>query len=177
MAKSVARGLEYIHSTHPSASHGNVKASNIIISDSNEALLSEHGLNTLLGSDALPNRLPGYRAPEVVDARKVSQKSDVYSFGILLMELVCGKMPTQALANDEGIDLPQCIKSMSKDQRTMEALDLELCKYDFNYKSEMLEMLDLAIECTSLNPNSRPTMSQVVERIPENHHGDDQSRD
>ncbi|KAL2558286.1 putative inactive receptor kinase [Forsythia ovata] len=49
-------------------------------------------------------RTAGYRAPEVVDFRKVSQASDIYSFGVLLLELLTRKFPVHATGSDKNVD-------------------------------------------------------------------------
>ncbi|OWM76365.1 hypothetical protein CDL15_Pgr028235 [Punica granatum] len=90
VALGAARGgVEYIHSRGPwSPSHGNIKSSNILLTQSYEARVSDFGLAHLVGPSTTPNRVAGYRAPEVTDPRRVSQKADVYSFGVLLLELI-----------------------------------------------------------------------------------------
>ena len=76
VALAAARGIEYIHSMGPNSSHGNIKSSNILLDEPQSARVSDQGLSHLAGPSATPNRLAGYRAPEVTDPRKVSQKAD-----------------------------------------------------------------------------------------------------
>ncbi|KAA8547698.1 hypothetical protein F0562_004127 [Nyssa sinensis] len=102
IALGATRGIAYLHSQGPTVSHGNIKSSNVLLTKSYEARVSDFGLAHLVGPTSTPNRVAGYRAPEVTDARKVSQKADVYSFGVLLLELLTGKAPTHALLNEEG---------------------------------------------------------------------------
>ncbi|KAE8668936.1 RLK902 protein [Hibiscus syriacus] len=129
VALGAARGIAYLHSKGPEISHGNVKSSNILLTTLYEARVSDFGLAQLAGPTSTPNRVDGYRAPEVTDARKVSQKADVYSFGILLLELLTGKAPTHALLNEEGIDLPRWVQSIVREDWTAEVFDLELLRY------------------------------------------------
>ncbi|XP_008775508.2 probable inactive receptor kinase At1g48480 [Phoenix dactylifera] len=166
IALAAARGIEYIHSTGPSASHGNIKSSNILLTKSYEARVSDHGLAHLVGPTSTPARVAGYRAPEVTDARKVSQKADVYSFGVLLLELLTGKAPAQALLNDDGVDLPRWVQSVVREEWTAEVFDLELLRYQ-NVEEEMVQLLQLAIDCAAQYPDRRPTISEVVVRIEE----------
>ncbi|KAL0343057.1 UNVERIFIED_CONTAM: putative inactive receptor kinase [Sesamum angustifolium] len=102
IALGAAKGISYLHSQGSTISHGNIKSSNILLTKSYEARVSDFGLAQLAGPAATPNRVAGYRAPEVTDPRKVSQKADVYSFGVLLLELLTGKAPTHSLMNEEG---------------------------------------------------------------------------
>lgn len=150
----------------PGVSHSNIKSSNILLGKSFDAHVSEHGLGNLVSSSSTPNRAAGYLAPEVIDVRKVSQTGDVYSFGVLLLELLSGKAPAQALLNEEGIDLPRWVQSVVREEWTAEVFDLELLRYH-NAEEEMVQLLQLAVDCTAQYPDKRPSMSEVVVRIEE----------
>lgn len=166
IALGTARGIEYLHSQGPNISHGNIKSSNILLTKSYEARVSDFGLAHLVGPSSTPNRVAGYRAPEVTDPRKVSQKADVYSFGVLLLELLTGKAPTHALLNEEGVDLPRWVQSIVREEWTSEVFDLELLRYQ-NVEEEMVQLLQLAIDCAAQYPDKRPSMSEVTVRIEE----------
>ncbi|XP_074556609.1 putative inactive receptor kinase At1g48480 [Curcuma longa] len=164
---AAARGLEYIHSTSPSASHGNIKSSNILLTKSYEARVSDHCLAVLVGStSSTSGRVAGYRAPEVTDPQTVSQKADVYSFGVLLLELLTGKAPAQVLMNEEGVDLPRWVQSVIKEEWTAKVFDVELLRYK-NVEENMVQLLQLAIDCVAQYPDKRPSMCDVVLRIDE----------
>ncbi|KAL9256183.1 putative inactive receptor kinase [Drosera capensis] len=166
IALGAARGISYLHSQGPMVSYGNIKSSNVLLTKSSEARVSDFGLAHLVGPSSTPNRVAGYRAPEVTDPRKVSQKADVYSFGVLLLELLTGKAPTHALLNEEGVDLPRWVQSIVKEEWTSEVFDLELLRYE-NVEEEMVQLLQLAIECASQHPDNRPSMPEVTKRIEE----------
>ncbi|EOY21411.1 hypothetical protein QUC31_007297 [Theobroma cacao] len=166
IALGAARGIEYLHSQGPNVSHGNIKSSNILLTKSYDARVSDFGLAHLVGPSSTPNRVAGYRAPEVTDPRKVSQKADVYSFGVLLLELLTGKAPTHSVLNEEGIDLPRWVQSVVREEWTSEVFDLELLRYQ-NVEEEMVQLLQLAVDCAAQYPDRRPSMSQVTMRIEE----------
>ncbi|XP_044477088.1 probable inactive receptor kinase At1g48480 [Mangifera indica] len=166
IALGAARGIEYLHSQGPNVSHGNIKSSNILLTKSYDARVSDFGLAHLVGPSSTPNRVAGYRASEVTDPRKVSQKADVYSFGVLLLELLTGKAPTHALLNEEGVDLPRWVQSIVKEEWTSEVFDLELLRYQ-SVEEEMVQLLQLAIDCAAQYPDNRPSMSEVTRRIEE----------
>ncbi|XP_038721508.1 probable inactive receptor kinase At1g48480 [Tripterygium wilfordii] len=173
IALGVAKGIEYIHSQGPANSHGNIKSSNILLTKSFEARVSDFGLAHLASPASTPNRIDGYRAPEVTDARKISQKADVYSFGIFLLELLTGKAPTHSLLNEEGVDLPRWVQSVVKDEWSSEVFDLELLRYQ-NVEEAMVELLQLAIDCAAQYPDNRPSMTMVRGQIEELCHGNSQ---
>ncbi|XP_074333683.1 putative inactive receptor kinase At1g48480 isoform X1 [Apium graveolens] len=166
IALGAARGIAYIHSQGSTVSHGNIKSSNVLLTTSYEARVSDFGLAQLVGRNNSPNRLDGYRAPEVTDHRKVSQKADVYSFGVLLLELLTGKAPTHALLNEEGVDLPRWVQSVVREEWTAEVFDLELLRYQ-NVEEDMVQLLQLAIDCSAQYPDKRPSMNEVSQRIQE----------
>ncbi|XP_047332464.1 probable inactive receptor kinase At1g48480 [Impatiens glandulifera] len=164
IAIGAARGIEYIHSQSPTASHGNIRASNILLTNTHEAHISDFGLSQLVGPSTNPSRAAGYRAPEVTDSRKVSQKADVYSFGVLLLELLTGKAPMHALMNEEGVDLPRWVQSVVREEWTNEVFDFELLRFQ-NVEEEMVQLLQMGIDCADQYPDRRPTMADVRRRI------------
>ncbi|PHT99678.1 putative inactive receptor kinase [Capsicum chinense] len=166
IALGAAHGIAYLHAQGPSVSHGNIKSSNILLTKSYEARVSDFGLAQLVGPSSTPNRVAGYRAPEVTDPRKVSQKADVYSFGVLLLELLTGKAPTHSITNEEGVDLPRWVQSVVREEWTAEVFDLELLRYQ-NVEEDMVQLLQLAVDCTAQYPDRRPSMSEVTSRIEE----------
>ncbi|KAG9135722.1 hypothetical protein Leryth_002449 [Lithospermum erythrorhizon] len=161
-----ARGISYIHSQGTSVSHGNIKSSNVLLTDSYEARVSDFGLAQVVAPSSTPNRVAGYRAPEVTDPSRVSQKADVYSFGMLLLELLTGRAPTHAIMNEEGVDLPRWVQSVVKDEWASKVFDLELLRSQ-NAEEEMVQLLQLAVDCTAQFPDNRPTMAEVMKRIEE----------
>ena len=128
--------------------------------------MSDFGLAQLVGPTSTPNRVAGYRAPEVTDPRKVSQKADVYSFGVLLLELLTGKAPTHSLLNEEGVDLPRWVQSVVREEWTAEVFDLELLRYQ-SVEEEMVQLLQLAIDCVAQYPDNRPSIAEVNSQIEE----------
>ncbi|CAI9763482.1 unnamed protein product [Fraxinus pennsylvanica] len=166
IALGAARGISYLHSQGSPISHGNIKSSNILLTKSYEARVSDFGLAQLAAPTSTPNRVAGYRAPEVTDPRKVSQKADVYSFGVLLLELLTGKAPTHTLMNEEGVDLPRWVQSVVREEWTAEVFDLELLRYE-NVEEDMVQLLQLAVDCTAQYPDKRPTMAEVTQKIEE----------
>ncbi|KAJ1392357.1 Protein kinase domain [Sesbania bispinosa] len=171
IALGTARGLACLH-VSGKVVHGNIKSSNILLrGPDHEACVSDFGLNPLFGNGAPSNRVAGYRAPEIVETRKVSFKSDVYSFGVLLLELLTGKAPNQASLGEEGIDLPRWVQSVVREEWTAEVFDAELMRFH-NIEEEMVQLLQIAMACVSVVPDQRPNMQDVVRMIEDMNRGE-----
>jgi serine/threonine protein kinase len=116
-----------------------------------------------------------YHAPEVTNNEVVSQEADVYSFGILLLELLTCKAPVKSTQHEEGVDLLQWVRTVIREscevrkERAAGVFDVELQGVWQNggKKECMVRLLQLALKCCSRNAKSRPTMSDVVQRIEE----------
>ncbi|XP_042481674.1 probable inactive receptor kinase At2g26730 [Macadamia integrifolia] len=160
IAVSAGKGLAHLHGSDKMV-HGNIKSSNVLLKSDLDAAMSDFGLNPLAGTSTPPQRVAGYRAPEVVETRKVSFKSDVYSFGVLLLELLTGKSPNQASVGEEGIDLPRWVQSVVREEWTAEVFDVELMEYH-NIEEEMVQLLQIAMACVSTVPDQRPDIREVV---------------
>ncbi|OIW18559.1 hypothetical protein TanjilG_13311 [Lupinus angustifolius] len=165
IALGTARGVACLH-VSGKVVHGNIKSSNILLrGPDNDASVSDFGLNPLFGNGGPSNRIAGYRAPEVLETRKMTTfKSDVYSFGVLLLELLTGKAPNQASLGEDGIDLPRWVQSVVREEWTAEVFDAELMRFH-NIEEEMVQLLQIAMTCVSVVPDQRPSMQEVVHLI------------
>ncbi|KAK2989362.1 hypothetical protein RJ640_005824 [Escallonia rubra] len=156
IAVEVATGLKYLHSNN--VAHGNIKPSNILLTDQYSACITDFGITQLVSSAVTPNPT-GFHAPEMVDSRKISQKADVYSFGVMLLELLTGKAASDAFG--DGVDLPRWVES---EKWAINVLDTELLK-NKDVKDQMFKLLHLGIHCSSEYPERRPPMDVVTRQI------------
>uniref|UniRef100_F6HFE5 Protein kinase domain-containing protein n=1 Tax=Vitis vinifera TaxID=29760 RepID=F6HFE5_VITVI len=163
IALGAARGIKYLHSHGPNVSHGNIKSSNILLTNSCDALVTEFGIVQLVSVTSAPKH-SGYCAPETRGSYTVSQKADVYSFGVVLLELLTAKAPTYALSNEEEMELPRWVESVVEERGTIDVFDLELLRYD-NIEEQVVQLLHLALLCTSKHPKRRPSMAEVTRQI------------
>ncbi|CAA7019283.1 unnamed protein product [Microthlaspi erraticum] len=168
IAKGIARGLAYLHSNENMV-HENLTASNILLDEQTNAHIADYGLSRLMTAAAATNVIAtagtlGYRAPEFSKMKNASTKTDVYSLGIIILELLTGKSPGEPT---NGVDLPQWVASIVKEEWTNEVFDLELMRETQTVGDELLNTLKLALHCVDPSPAARPEANQVVNQLDE----------
>lgn len=103
------------------------------------------------------------------------------AFGLqILLELLTGKSPNQASANNEVIDLPRWVQGVVREQWTAEVFDLALMRHQ-NIEGELVAMLQIAMQCVDRAPERRPKMKHVLTMLEDVHpfiadSGDETSR-
>lgn len=164
--QGITRGLLHLH-TNENLVHGNLTSSNVLLDEYANAEISDFGLSKLMTSAASTNVLAtagalGYRAPELSKLKKANTKTDVYSLGVLILELLTGKSPSEAM---NGVDLPQWVASIVKEEWTNEVFDLELMRDASTIGDELLNTLKLALHCVDPSPAARPEVQQVLQQL------------
>ncbi|CAD6271014.1 unnamed protein product [Miscanthus lutarioriparius] len=180
-ALCAARGVAHLHAAHGLA-HGDIKSSNLLLRpDPDAAALSDYCLHQLFppaparpGSGAGAGG-GGYRAPELVDARRPTLASDVYALGVLLLELLTGRSPAHHAASGSldgsgsgALDLPRWVQSVVREEWTAEVFDAELVRAGSGAaEEEMVALLQVAMACVSTAPDARPGAQDVVRMVEE----------
>ncbi|KAK9127326.1 hypothetical protein Syun_016123 [Stephania yunnanensis] len=168
IAMGTARGLCYLH-TNENMVHGNLTSGNILLDEQTNPKISDYGLSRLMTTAANSNVIAtagalGYRAPELSKLKKASTKTDVYSLGVIILELLTGKSPGEAM---NGVDLPQWVASIVKEEWTNEVFDLELMRDAATSGDELLNTLKLALHCVDPSPAARPEVQLVLQQLEE----------
>ncbi|KAL6145279.1 hypothetical protein ACLB2K_055967 [Fragaria x ananassa] len=169
IAIGVAQGLAYLHKDYvPHLLHRNVKSKNILLDADFEPKLTDFGLNKILGDAAFQSRMASesafscYNAPENQYSKKATEQMDVYSFGVVLLELVTGRQAEQALPS-EPLDIVKWVRR--KVNITNGAVQVLDPKVTSSSQQEMLVALEIALHCTYVMPEKRPSMSEVVKSL------------
>jgi len=93
LAIQIARGLNYAHSQH--ITHGNIRTSNIIMTEEGVVKLVDFGLSchVIEDEDSSPIIYDEirFRSPEHVTGNEITSFSDLFSLGAVFWELVTGK--------------------------------------------------------------------------------------
>ncbi|KAH7544473.1 hypothetical protein JRO89_XS15G0172100 [Xanthoceras sorbifolium] len=169
IAIGIAKGLDFMYQRSDDQEiipHGNLKLSNILLDENENALVSEYGYSKFIDPKrgyCFPSN--GYTAPE----KTLSEQGDVYSFGVILLELLTGKNVEKT-----GIDLPKWVKAMVREEWTGEVFDKEVSKAG---KQWAFPLLNVSLKCVSNSPDDRPTMAEVLERLEEVVHSNDQEQE
>ncbi|KAK4268520.1 hypothetical protein QN277_025170 [Acacia crassicarpa] len=168
IAIGVTRGLCYLH-TQENMVHGNLTSSNILLDEQTNAHITDFGLSRLMTTSANSNIIAtagnlGYNAPELTKTKKPNTKTDVYSLGVITLELLTGKPPGEPT---NGLDLPQWVASIVKEEWTNEVFDLELMRDAPTIGDELLNTLKLALHCVDPSPAARPEVQQILQQLEE----------
>ncbi|XP_031265206.1 inactive leucine-rich repeat receptor-like serine/threonine-protein kinase At1g60630 isoform X1 [Pistacia vera] len=165
IAEDLASGLLYIHH-NPGLTHGNLKSSNVLLGPDFESCLTDYGLFSFRDPDSLEEPSAAslfYRAPECRNMwRQPTQQADVYSFGVLLLELLTGKTPFQDLVQEHGSDIPRWVRSVREEET--ESGDDPASGNEAS-EEKLQALLNVAMACVSLAPDSRPMMREVLKMI------------
>lgn len=172
IAFGVAQGLAYLH--HGLLSpiiHRDIKSTNILLDVNYQPKVADFGIAKVLqargGKDSTTTVIAGtygYLAPEYAFSSKTTTKCDVYSFGVVLMELITGRKPVEADFGDNKNIIYWVSTKVDTKEGIMEVLDKKLAG---SFRDEMIQVLRIAIRCTSKTPATRPTMNEVVQLLAE----------
>ncbi|GMH23009.1 hypothetical protein Nepgr_024852 [Nepenthes gracilis] len=167
IAVGITRGLHYLHDQE-NIIHGNLASSEIYIDDQTNPRIADYGISRLMvddkGTTTATAGSTGYRAPELQKLKAATANTDIYSLGVILLELLTGKSPSEAV---EGEDLPKWVTSMVKEEWTNEVFDLELMKDVSTTGDEMISTLKLALQLVDPSPDARPAVQEVIRQLEE----------
>ncbi|XP_074577297.1 receptor-like serine/threonine-protein kinase NCRK isoform X1 [Curcuma longa] len=173
IALGAAKGLEYLHeAAAPRILHRDIKSTNILLDENYRAKITDLGMAKQLVTDDLsscsssPARMLGtfgYFAPEYAIVGKASQMSDVFSFGVVILELITGCKPIFKSTNKGEDSLVIWATSRLRDSKLIVSELLDPVLRGKFPEEEIQIMAHLARECLQWDPDSRPTMSEVVQ--------------
>ncbi|XP_062190108.1 probable LRR receptor-like serine/threonine-protein kinase RPK1 [Phragmites australis] len=173
IALDVGHALAYIHDECvPRILHRDVKPNNILLDNECNAYLSDFGLARLLRNSETHATTDvagtfGYVAPEYAMTCRVSDKADVYSYGVVLLELISDKKALDPSFSPygNGFNIVTWALKLIQRGRVREFFIEGL--WDKAPHDDLVEFLNLAVQCTGESLSSRPTMKHVVRRLRE----------
>ncbi|KAF7364573.1 Kinase-like protein [Mycena venus] len=158
--RDISLGLEYLHSR--GICHGDLKGINVLVDNSERALLCDFGLARLRADatvrtstvDAL--QIQGSRnwmAPELLDGSPPRLPSDVYAFGMVVYELYTGDIPLFSVPYADLVDL--VVHRGRRPQRPG----------PHEGRSIPDELWQLTEQYWAADPYERPTATQIHDKI------------
>ncbi|KAI5084941.1 hypothetical protein GOP47_0001110 [Adiantum capillus-veneris] len=181
--KGVAAALQYLHDgLGVCVLHRDVKAGNVLLTDTFDAMLGDFGLARLVLRDEVVTitaaGTPGYVAPEVIYTGKATDKADVYSFGMLALEVACGRRVLDGSLSPQEMRLVDWIWLLNKSNKLMEALDPFLLDHGNTGDESQADadnvimretkwrcVLHMGLLCCHPFPENLPNMRQVTQAL------------
>jgi serine/threonine protein kinase len=170
VAIDVAQGLEYLHNhAKPTLVHLDINPSSILLGAGMHAKITNFGISQPLTLDdpdiSCFSRSLGYMDPAFYTCQTVNVKNDVYSYGVVLLELVTGK---EAIAIDT---MPRmtlvtwCREILCSDLDLPKVVDAKINPRSELMQHQLLAVVQLAMQCVDDNPDRRPSMREVLNRL------------
>ncbi|CAN6444561.1 unnamed protein product [Victoria cruziana] len=166
---TLAQGIAFLHDkVKPHVVHRDIRASNVLLDEEFGAHLMGVGLSKFVPWEVMHERTVmagshGYLAPEFVYRNELTTKSDVYSFGVLLLEIVSGRRPAQAVDSVGWQSIFEWATPLVQSHRYVELLDPVIS--DIPEVGVIQKVVDLVYACTQHVPSVRPRMSFVVHQL------------
>ncbi|CAA6659714.1 unnamed protein product [Spirodela intermedia] len=169
VATTLAQGIAFLHDkVKPQVVHRDIRASNVLLDEEFGAHLMGVGLSKFVYWEVMHERTKvagscGYLAPEFVYRNELTTKSDVYSFGVLLLEIVSGRRPAQAVEPVGWQSIFEWATPLVQAHRHLDLLDPLI--QDAPDIGTVQKVIDLVYACTQHVPSVRPRMSHVVHQL------------
>ncbi|KAL5728800.1 mitogen-activated protein kinase kinase kinase [Ranunculus cassubicifolius] len=152
MALDVVKGMNYLHTSHPTIVHRDLKSPNLLVDKNWVVKVCDFGLSRLKHHTFLSSKstagTPEWMAPEVLRNEPSDEKSDVYSFGVILWELATLRMPWS------GMNPMQVVGAVGFQNRRLEIPE---------HVDPMVAQI--IIDCWESDPSLRPSFSQLMSRL------------
>ncbi|XP_024021843.1 C-type lectin receptor-like tyrosine-protein kinase At1g52310 [Morus notabilis] len=174
IATTLAQGIAFLHDkVKPHVVHRDIRASNVLLDEEFGAHLMGVGLSKFVPYEVMQERTVmaggthGYLAPEFVYRNELTTKSDVYSFGVLLLEIVSGRRPAQAVDSVGWQSIFEWATPLVQAHRYPDLLDPHITSSssDIPEAGVIQKVVDLVYACTQNVPSMRPRMSHVVHQL------------
>lgn len=174
IATTLAQGIAFLHDkVKPHVVHRDIRASNVLLDEEFGAHLMGVGLSKFVPYEVMQERTVmaggthGYLAPEFVYRNELTTKSDVYSFGVLLLEIVSGRRPAQAVDSVGWQSIFEWATPLVQAHQYPDLLDplITSSSSDIPESAVIQKVVDLVYACTQNVPSMRPRMSHVVHQL------------
>ncbi|MFS7902443.1 putative protein kinase RLK-Pelle-LRR-XI-1 family [Helianthus anomalus] len=105
-----------------------------------------------------------FSAVELALTMKVTEKCDVYSFGVVTFEIMMGRHPGELLTSLQSSN-PTSTSSDDLVLLLKDILDGRLLPPTDEEAEQVARVLNVALACTRVSPESRPSMRTVAQEL------------
>lgn len=95
-------------------------------------------------------------------ATRLTEKVDVYSYGVILLELLCRKLPVDPSFEEDQDIVAWTRKKLQENDEYICFLDEQISLWEIDEQQKALRLLELGLECTEPMPDVRPSMRDMV---------------
>ncbi|KIO30579.1 hypothetical protein M407DRAFT_20304 [Tulasnella calospora MUT 4182] len=163
--------MTYLHSLSPPICHGDLKPGNVLVTDSQDAVLCDFGIASLIQDSEIPSgfttsrSIKGssrYMGPELLleDEPKRSLANDVWSWACTVFEIIADTWPYAKCKSDAAI-----IHAMVNGEAPVSEERLQLgfstWETDAAPRSFVLYLQQALRDCWEFDPTMRPSLSDV----------------
>ncbi|KAJ4908511.1 Protein kinase superfamily protein [Raphanus sativus] len=152
MALDVAKGMNYLHTSHPTVVHRDLKSPNLLVDKNWVVKVCDFGLSRMKHHTYLSSKstagTPEWMAPEVLRNEPANEKCDVYSFGVILWELATSRIPWK------GLNPMQVVGAVGFQNRRLEIPD------DIDPT-----VAQIIRDCWQTEPHLRPSFTQLMRSL------------
>ncbi|KAF3457408.1 hypothetical protein FNV43_RR02065 [Rhamnella rubrinervis] len=193
VVKGLANAISYMHhQCCPRILHRDISSKNVLLDGEYEAHLSDFGSARIV-DPASSNWTSfagtfGYAAPagmsnfilllknvtlkwhvdhskELAYTMEVDVKCDVYSFGVVTLEVIMGKHPGDLISFHSSPSSSSSSPVVHHQALLMDVLDPRLSHPRNQVSDQVVSIVNIAFACLQPNPQSRPTMKQVSDKL------------
>ncbi|KAI3683917.1 hypothetical protein L1987_84432 [Smallanthus sonchifolius] len=166
IAIGIVKALRYLHGCCSLIGIvGNVSPHNVMVVEGKDEALIKLILPWVASPD-ITKRLvsSAYVAPETKETKELIDSSDMYGFGLILIELVTGKTPADA---EIGLheNLVDWARYCYSDCHFETWVDPLLNVHASKNLNQIVEIMNLALQCTACDPATRPYAWEVVKTL------------
>ncbi|XP_028790619.1 probable receptor-like protein kinase At3g17420 [Neltuma alba] len=161
--------LKYLHNhIEGCVVHRDIKLTNILLTESLQAKLSDFGLAKMLGMEESKvftdvRGTIGYMDPEYMSNAKLTCASDVYSFGIVALQILSGQKVIE-LDLDARDQLTRKARDASSQKRPISDFEDPRLRGQVNM-ADFEAILRIAVLCVAKSSKGRPTIEEVFEEL------------
>ncbi|KAJ0783275.1 putative protein kinase RLK-Pelle-LRR-XI-1 family [Helianthus annuus] len=164
IVQDLAHALAYLHhDCNPPIVHRDVSINNVLLEADMVPRLSDFGTAKLLNPDS-SNWTGVAGSYELALTMKVTEKCDVYSFGVVTFEIMMGRHPGELLTSLQS-SYPTSTSPESLALLLKDILDQRLLPPTDKETEQVARVLNVALGCTRVSPESRPSMRTVAQEL------------